>query len=262
LWSLETERFTLLVALSIAIGAYGTVIGTGGGFLLVPVLLVLYPDESTATITSISLAVVCVNAVSGSLAYARMHRINYGLASAYGAVAIPGSIIGAFAARGIERALFDPLFGALLIALAVYLVRRSPVAGGAWSGASGVPGSTLVLGAALSLAVGFLSSLLGIGGGVMHVPLLTGLLGLPLPMATATSQLMLAIMSFSGTIVHVISGEFQTGWRRTGALSLGVLIGAQIGARLSSRIGGPQIIRLFAAALMIVGGRLVLRILG
>jgi uncharacterized membrane protein YfcA len=258
----EPERFALLLALAIAIGAYGTLIGTGGGFLLVPVLLFLYPDESTGIITSISLAVVCVNALSGSLAYPRMHRINYGLATVYGAAAIPGSIVGALAARGIQRALFDPLFGVVLIGLAVYLLRRPHSTAVGATDAADIPRNTFALGAVVSVAIGFLSSLFGIGGGVMHVPLLTGLLSLPLAMATATSQLILAIISFSGTIVLLISGEFQTGWRRTGALSLGVIVGAQIGARLSSRVGGPHIIRLLAAALLLVGARLVLRMFG
>ena len=67
----------LLILLGFAVGAYGTVVGAGGGFVLVPILLLVYPDESPATITSISLAVVFFNALSGSLAYARLHRIDY-----------------------------------------------------------------------------------------------------------------------------------------------------------------------------------------
>lgn len=53
------------------IGGYGTLIVAGGGFVLVPLLLLLYPNESTETLTSISLAVVFFNALSGSVAYAR-----------------------------------------------------------------------------------------------------------------------------------------------------------------------------------------------
>jgi len=66
-----------LVPLGILIGTFGTLIGAGGGFLLAPVLLLAYPDESPEIITSISLAVVFLNALSGSVAYARMRRIDY-----------------------------------------------------------------------------------------------------------------------------------------------------------------------------------------
>jgi uncharacterized protein len=110
----------------------------------------------------------------------------------------------------------------------------------------------------LSVAIGFFSSALGIGGGVMHVPLMSRLLRFPFAVAAATSQYVLVFMSLTGTLTHILAGEFQTGWRRTGALSLGVLIGAQIGAALSNRIGGGVLIRLLSAALLIVGIRLTL----
>ena len=68
-------EYLWLIPLGFVVGAYGTLIGAGGGFLLVPVLLLLYPRETPETITSISLAVVFFNALSGSIAYARMKRI-------------------------------------------------------------------------------------------------------------------------------------------------------------------------------------------
>src|SRR6185295_19952217 len=54
----------LLVPLGFAVGTYGTLVGAGGGFVLVPALLIIYPDESPSSITSISLAVVFFNALS------------------------------------------------------------------------------------------------------------------------------------------------------------------------------------------------------
>ena len=63
-----------LAAAGLVIGAYGTLIGAGGGFVLVPLLLLLYPAENSNTIATISLAVVFFNALSGTIAYARMRR--------------------------------------------------------------------------------------------------------------------------------------------------------------------------------------------
>ena len=100
--------------------------------------------------------------------------------------------------------------------------------------------------------------MLGIGGGIVHVPALVGLLGFPVHVATATSHFMLAIMAGTGTIAHVAAGAFHHGLRRTVALAIGVLIGAQLGARLSSRIHGDWVMRALAIALAAVGVRILL----
>jgi uncharacterized membrane protein YfcA len=249
----------LLVCLGIAVGAYGTLIGSGGGFILVPVLLFLYPEEPTGTITSISLAVVFVNAVSGSLAYARQGRIHYGVASVFATAAVPGSIVGALIARQLPRGWFDALFGLILIGLSIYLLtgKRGPTSSTLTLPA--VTDRTLKIGAAMSVLIGFFSSIFGIGGGVMHVPMMVRLLKFPFAAAAATSQFVLMFMSFAGTATHILSGEFQTGWRRTGALSIGVLLGAQIGALLSTRLGGTTLTRLLSGALLLIGMRLALK---
>jgi uncharacterized membrane protein YfcA len=108
--------------------------------------------------------------------------------------------------------------------------------------------------------VGYFSSLLGIGGGIIHVPVLVHLLNFPVHIATATSHFVLAIMVLTGTLVHIITGTFSHGVRRTIALSLGVLVGAQLGARLSERVQGKWILRGLALALGAVGIRLLLSV--
>src|SRR5450759_1652951 len=115
------EHYVWLIPLGLALGAFGTLIGAGGGFILVPVLLLLYPHASPETITSISLAVVFFNALSGSWAYARMKRIDYKSGLLFAAAAIPGAIIGALTTDYIPRRLFDAVFGLLMIVAASYL---------------------------------------------------------------------------------------------------------------------------------------------
>ena len=100
-----------LLPLGVFVGTVGTLIGAGGGFILVPVLLLLYPNEAPATITTISLIVVFFNAVSGSLAYARTKKIDYKTGVIFSLAAIPGSIFGAFATAAVKRQQFDLLFG-------------------------------------------------------------------------------------------------------------------------------------------------------
>jgi uncharacterized membrane protein YfcA len=115
-----------------------------------------------------------------------------------------------------------------------------------------------VVGIVLSVFVGFVSSLLGVGGGFIHVPALSRLLNFPVHIATATSHFVLAVMALTGTLVHVVNGVFVHGLRRTALLTVGVIFGAQIGARLSNRVGGKMIIRGLAVALLFVGVRLIL----
>jgi hypothetical protein len=89
------------------------------------------------------------------------------------------------------------------------------------------------------------------------VPALSHLLSFPVHIATATSHFILAGMSLTGTVVHIVTGTFGRGVRRTICLSIGVIIGAQIGAILSNRIKGTFIIRALAVALALVGIRIL-----
>ena len=116
----------------------------------------------------------------------------------------------------------------------------------------------LPTGVGVSLLVGYFSSLLGIGGGIIHVPVLVQVLNFPVHIATATSHFILAIMAFTGTLVHVATGTFPHGVYLTLALSAGVLAGAPLGARLSNRLSGSWIIRALAVALAFVALRILL----
>jgi uncharacterized membrane protein YfcA len=242
----------LLVAIGFAVGAFGTIIGAGGGFILTPILLLLYPHESAQTLTAISLAAVFFNAASGSVAYARQHRIDYRSGGAFAAATIPGAVGGAFVVGVVSRRAFDGIMGAVLALLALWLI-----AGGRWT--LPPPEHRIRRGALYSLGVGFVSSFLGIGGGVIHVPLLVRALGFPVHVATATSHFVLAIMAGAGTLTHIGLGSFahHHGVRRTAALSVGVVGGAQLGAHVSTRFHGKAITAMLAVALLALAARLL-----
>ena len=106
--------------------------------------------------------------------------------------------------------------------------------------------------------VGFVSSFLGIGGGIIHVPALVHLLSFPVHIATATSHFILAFMTLAGTAVHLFSGVFSHGLHRTIALGAGVVAGAQLGAFLSAKIKGAWILRALALALAGAGVRILI----
>lgn len=258
-------HFGWLVPLGFVVGAYGTLIGAGGGFILVPLLLLIYPHERPEVIASISLAVVFFNTASGSYAYARLGRIDYRAALIFALATIPGAVIGALTTSLVPRRAFDVLLGGLMLTLGLYLGLR-PRGGAVAEDVDDAADPTwrhssrrrYTIGALLSLAVGYVSSLLGMGGGIVHVPALARVLRYPIHTATATSHLILAVMALSGTCVHIANGDFQHGGlRRTIALSIGVVLGAQIGAFISNRLHGAWILRGLALGLLVLSVRLL-----
>jgi len=256
----------------VAVGAFGTIVGAGGGFILTPLLLIIYPHDSAATITSISLVAVFANAGSGSLAYARQRRIDYRSATLFAVAAVPGSVLGALAVGLIPRRAFDALTALVLFAMAVWLVIDPP-------GRPRNPRGRLVhrhfvdraghtfeydvalrRGVVYSAGVGFLSSLLGIGGGIIHVPLMARALGFPTHLATAASHFVLAITSGTASVTHILNGNFSRSRDVVLAVVLGVAMaaGAQVGARVSARMSGVLIERLLVVSLIALGVRLLL----
>jgi uncharacterized protein len=119
----------------------------------------------------------------------------------------------------------------------------------------------VVLGAAVCFFIGYITSLLGVGGGFIEVPAMVYLLNFPVHIATATSQFIVAVMAFTGSATHIAAGLFHRGIRRTTALAIGVILGAQLGAWLSSRLRGVWLMRGLAIGLGFVGIWLILTVL-
>jgi len=262
-----------LIVLGVFVGAYGTIIGAGGGFVLAPTLLLLYPSKDPAVITALSLGVVWVNAISGSIAYARQKRIDYFAGALFAASTVPSALAGAFATRLFPRDAFEGAFAALLIGIAVWLLFPRP----ALVNVERPPkhyvrrmhtdahGDTYLYsfdpykGALLGLGIGFVSSLFGVGGGIIFVPAMILLLRIPGHIATATSTFILVFTAGVGVLVHLLAGEYAGMVSEEVSLSAGVLVGAQIGALISIRLARKQALvsRLLAVALLLVGARLL-----
>jgi len=261
-----------LVILGFAVGAFGTLIGAGGGFILVPILLIMYPEQAPETITAVSLAVVFFNALSGTIAYGRQKRIDIRSGLIFSAAMVPGSVLGAWLVHFTPRSVFDIIFGIILVCLAAFLLIKPTKVGEKdkeipkghvirritdANAVKHVYSYHLWFGIAISLLVGLFAGFLGIGGGIIHVPALVGLLNFPVHIATATSQFMLGIMAFSGSTVHLASGELLPQLPQIIPLAVGAVVGAQVGALVSKKIHGTFIIRLLAVALLLVGVRIL-----
>lgn len=255
--------WALLALLGLGVGFFGTLVGAGGGFLLAPILVLMYPDEKPSVIGSISLAVVFLNALSGSTGYWLRRKIDVRSGLRFSATAVPGAVLGAIAAQHISRELFEVVLGVVLVGAGVSMLiggRRETEAA-----ESGVPESAWGpridhprgLGMSISFLVGFVSSLLGIGGGIIHVPAMVYALGFPVHVAAATSHFVLATTAGAGTLVHVLSGAFTQGVRRTIAIGIGVVIGAQFGAWAAKRTRAVLVLRVLSLALVVVGIRIL-----
>lgn len=256
------------MGLGLAIGAFGTLIGAGGGFLLVPLLVLGYhfpPAHAVGT----SLSLVFLNAASGSVAYLRQRRVDLSLGWKFAASTIPGAIIGAFLTRSISSSLFNLLFGVVLVAIAGLLFSGITVAPSRRADYRQVVDASseahayhvdVWKGVVVSLFVGFMSSLLGIGGGIIHVPFLIVALSLPIHIATATSHFVLSISAFVGAVTFLALGHVDL--RTVALMGVGILIGAQLGARASLRAGATLIRRILAGSLAVVGLRMFLQGLG
>jgi hypothetical protein len=254
----------LLFFSGLAIGALGTLIGAGGGWMIVPLLLLGFSFSPSLAVGT-SLAVVFFNALSGSIAYMWQGRVLYRMGILFAAATIPGALLGARLVQHLSSEWFSVLFGVLLLGIAVFLHRGDQLLSLGSERGEAAPAELQSLGSAvmrlgilISFLVGILSSLFGVGGGIIHVPFLIVVLGIPVHAATATSHFVLAITSLTGALVFLRQGQIHLA--AAASMGVGVLLGAQGGAFLSTRMRGEPIRRLLALAVAVFALRLILRI--
>jgi len=271
------ESIYLLILIGFFIGTLGTLVGAGGGFILVPLLIIMRPDFTPETITAISMVVVACNAISGSAAYMKSKRVDYKAGIIFAACTVPGSILGVLTTKVIPRGVFDIIFGIIMLLLAVFLFingGKEDYANKAVVNKKGRIHQHLVdrwgeeydfsynlkFGMVLSVFVGYFSPLLGIGGGIIHVPAMAEWLLFPVHIATATSHFILAIMSTVSVIVHYLQGNYNDPMilKMVIGLVIGVIPGAQLGAFLSRKMNGKYIIKALAVSIGIVGIKILL----
>jgi uncharacterized membrane protein YfcA len=272
------DNAVLLVLAGLIIGTFGTLIGAGGGFILVPLLLLFYPELTPELTVAVSMAVVAVNAISGTVAYAKSGRVDYKAGVTFAAYTIPGSIIGVLLVQYIPHKAFNIVFGILLIVLSVYLFlknKKNTVVASNPENTKGYKHRTLTdskgvsytysyspsKGNIISILVGFISPILGIGGGIIHVPAMVNWLKFPVYIATATSHFILAVMATVSVAVHMVNGNYTDPEivKMILLLALGVLPGAQLGAYFSHKIKSHVILRVLAGCLVIVGVRILIQ---
>ena len=253
----------LFLILGVFVGTFGTLVGIGGGLICVPIFIFFLSDggiypyfHTAAQITGTSLVIVLAKALSGTPAYKRQKREYIPAAVPFALATLPGAFLGSYIVDDFTGPMLYISFGAFLLIMACMMY---------WNATHKthvdvheLPANFTFnrsLGICSSVGVGFLSSIFGIGGGVIHVPLMVYLLNFPVHAATATSHFVLAASAAFGVISHVWLGHVI--WTPAICISIGAAVGAQIGAALSRKAKSKMILTLLAAAMFALGLRLI-----
>jgi uncharacterized membrane protein YfcA len=214
-----------LIPLGFVAGVLGSMIGLGGGIVVVPVLTFFgFPPTLAA---SNSLFAAFSNAIGSTISYSRQKRIEYSLGLKLGLLSIPGTILGAYLSSDVTPGIFKVLFGLVLISSAVYIYLRKKIE----TKEKKLTKQMIVFAIGASFFAGIISSFFGIGGGTIFVPLMVVGIGMTMKKAAPTSQFILLFASLSGIIAHSILGHPD--FIQAGLLAAGAFVGGLVGARLS-----------------------------
>ena len=237
-----------LIPLGFAAGILGSMIGLGGGVIVVPVLTFLGFSPTAAA--SNSLFAALSNAVASTISYSKQKRIEYSIGWKLGLLSIPGTILGAIISTDAAPNIFKILFGLVLVASAVYIFLRGRIK----SGDTKLSPLMIVFAVGASFFAGIISSFFGIGGGIIFVPLMVVGMGMAMKRAAPTSQMILLFASLSGVITHSLLGHPD--FLQAGFLAIGSFIGGLVGARLSIQIKERNLQILVSVVLLIAAAKL------
>jgi uncharacterized protein len=265
----------LMLAGGVAAGAFGSILGLGGGLLIVP-LLTLGFGLPLREAVGVSLVCVIVTSSASAGVYLQRRQANLRLGMVLELFTAAGAIAGGAVAFLIDERLLAGLFTLLLVYVAATMLRGlrepaeepatddetpphahledgPPKVAEATSMVAGLGGPgydmrRLPAAALGSVGAGIASALLGIGGGLIKVPLMHLVLGVPLRVATATSNLMIGITASASAIVYLVRGGIDA--YVAGPTAIGVFVGASLGSRLGHRVGQRGLRVLFVLVLV------------
>ncbi len=242
---------------ALAASALGSMVGLGGGFLMVPILRLAFAF-APAQAAGMSLAMVVANGASSTVANLRARRINVRVGLLVAAGAIPGALLGSRIVEEIASPIFDWLFAALVVGVAIdFGLRRSRLA---LSGTNR-DGAERTMHPVVSLLAGFfagiLGGLFGIGGGIAIVPSLAYFSDVPIHSITATSQFAIALTSPIAFVAHAAAGDVN--FLHAIPLFLGGIVGGTLGPRFAARLHAAQLLGVVSLALLLAAAAMLLR---
>src|SRR4030042_1965809 len=276
--SLNDINLWALGGVGLVAGLLGSMLGVGGGFIIVPILSLALNLPIKVAIGS-SLVAIVANACTAAGIYTKFRLTNVKLGLLLETTTIPGAIAGGFAAAFIDPSILSALFGLVLIYVAYTMVtRRHFISADNQTDDHLVEPANVPSGLSHSLAdsyhdrnldhivdykvnrtatglgtsffAGVLSSLLGVGGGIINVPVMHMVMGVPMKAAIATSTFMIALTAATGAFIYQYYGNLQP--FIIAPLIIGIVIGARIGVELTQRTRGVWLRRIFGVFLLLV----------
>lgn len=256
-------------------GVLGALLGLGGGVFLVPFfVLVLHLPMHTAVGVSLTTVIATSSVISAGTAGRRLMNMRLGMTLEVATSA--GALMGGIVATTLSARTLQGLFGAVAAATAVVMLTRlerrnvRPVAAGAHPGRLGgrfyeaESGGEVVyavrrlpLGLGASFVAGSVSSLLGVGGGIIKVPALNAWCGVPLRAAAATSAFMIGVTATVGAFIYFWHGDVVP--MIAAPAVLGVLAGSRAGFVIAERARAKWLKLLMALILFVVAGLMLAR---
>jgi uncharacterized membrane protein YfcA len=249
-----------LLALSgLAAGALGAMLGVGGGFIIVPTLSILFGLPMHTAVAAGQIGVVATSSVA-SLHYLREDLVHLRLALGLLLATTLGAATGAAIGGRLDPRYLSVGFGLILIVASWRMLKGRGRRDDAAATVEDVPVSRWGIGQAGAYLGGTLSGLLGIGGGVVNVPLFCLALNVPMRLATATSTFLVGITGATAAIVYYSQGH--TDLVVSGAVMLGAFTGSWLGARLATRMRTRYLRAAFAALMLYTAVLMIARGLG
>ena len=257
---------------------FGSMLGLGGGVFLVPLLTLFFGIDPRVAVGASAVCVV-TNSVVGSSVHMRSGFTNIRLAMLLQTTTALGALVGAAIAVNADPALINAVLGIVLLYAAVSMVRqrRIPVPNAppdapdplalraayvdrvTRQAVAYVP-RRLPLGLTISGGSGVLSGMLGIGGGVIQVPVMNLLMNIPVKAAAGTSSLMVGMTAVATAAVFYSEDKLDP--RVVVPCMAGIFLGAQIGSQITRRLATQRLVIVFVLVLAYLGLSLVLKALG
>ena len=258
--------------IGLGVGFVAAFMGVGGGFILTPMLILLFGLETHQAVGTSS-SIVFFTGLSSFVAYARQRRVDWKIGLVLELASVPGAFLGAVAMEAVSAGVIQLLFSAFLayVSYRMWMGLRKEWRAGmframTWSrrltdsdGNVMDYGVNMPIALAVSFAAGVAAGFFGIGGGVLKVPVLT-YCGMPIHVAVATSSFMIMITAVSSSSTHFMLGNVVL--RYTLPIAAGVVVGTQLGAYTAKRTEAVKLRRLFALALGVVSLMMGLKAFG
>jgi uncharacterized protein len=263
--------FVLIVVVSVVVGVLGSMLGVGGGLMIVP-FLTLALGQPIKTAIGASLIGVIATSSAAQVVYVSRGLSHTRLGMTLELATTVGALAGGITAVLVNARVLQGLFALMLVYATYSMGRRRAAAGAAGNGVmlasytepSGEAVSygirRLPTGMIASFFAGNLSGLLGVGGGVIQVPVMSQVMGMPIKAALATSNFMLGVTAATSAALYLGRGFIEP--RTAVPTALGVLVGAQLGPRIAGRLPARTLRVLFQVLLVVFAVQMVWKALG